>query len=314
MHRSLLLSTAALATLPLTLVACGDDGTSSPVDAAPTIDAPPGATREVIGSIEVYEQDSIYVEPGMSPEHNPWSNVRAAFYDGRPPRWHREVARAGACVLRRYTPSLCEPACTTGLCVETNVCEPFPSLVPAGRLIVDGLKVVFRISGNDGFYYPEQQLPVELFADDATVRAEIIGGGTIPGFTLSTRAVPPITGALAAGKLTLNPGQDATVTWTPVGGDARMRLTLNSNNRGHGQPYLGILECDVADAAGSITVPAALIDQFPETQAWRICAGTDCPPSTLRRYHRATTPLEDFDLELVVATELAFGVDHILPD
>ena len=297
--------------LVTTLAACGDDAGNGTADAG--TDAPPGQAREVIGTIDVHEQRYVYVEKGV-PMENLWSNVRAAFHDGRPPRWHREVARAGACVLKRYTPSLCEPACVDGLCVEANVCERFPTLVSAGRLIIDSTTVAIRIAGTDGFYYPETQLPTDLFADGATIRAELIGGGGYPGLTLSTTGVPPIAGAIPDGTLTLVPGQDHTVRWTPATGDSRMRLTLNSNNQGHGLPYLGIIECDVADAAGEVTVDAALIDAFPETMAWRICAGTDCPPSTLRRYHRATFAVGDQDVELVVATEIAFGVDHILPD
>ena len=299
------------ALIALVMAGCGDDGGGAAVDAG--VDGPQEAAREVIGTIDVYEQRQIYIDDDVI-QDSLWSNIRAAFYDGGPPQWHREVARAGACVLKRYTPSLCEPACTDGLCVETNVCERFPALIAAGRLIVNGLTVGFRVAGIDGFYYPDTQLPVDLFADDATVSAEIIGGGGIPGFTVATRAVPPLKGAILDGKLTLVPGHDATVSWTPAAGDSRVRLTLNANNRGHGQPYLGIIECDVADAAGEVTVAASLIDGFPETQAWRICAGTDCPPSTLRRYRRATFPVDERDIELIVASEIAFGVDHILPD
>ncbi len=304
-------ATAALAALALALAACGDDGGAAPPDAA--IDAPPGQAREVIGGIDIAEQRHLYVDEG-APAESRSASVRAAFYDGRPPRWHREVMRAGACVLKRYTPSLCEPACTTGLCVEPDVCEPFPSLVAAGRLLIDGLAVAIRIAGADGFYYPDNQLPTDLFADAATITAELIGGGGIPGLTLTTTGVPPLGFSLPFNRLTLLPGRDATVAWTPAAGDARIHLTLNANNLGHGMPYLGIIECDVADAAGEVTIAAALIDGFPETQAWTFCAGSDCPPSSIRRYHRATTPVGDRDVELTVASEVTFGVEHVLPD
>lgn len=48
----------------------------------------------------------------------------------------------------------------------------------------------------------------------------------------------------------------------------RVRLTLNTNNGGHGAPYYGIIECDVPDADGQVTVAASLIDQFPEVSPW----------------------------------------------
>ncbi len=293
------------------LAACGDDGGGAPRDAA--VDAPAGTPREVVGTIAVSEQRYVYVDTGP-PMETMSAAVRASFYDGRPPRWHREVARAGACVLWRYTPSLCEPACTDGLCVATDVCEPWPRLVAAGRLTVTGLAVALRLPGTDGFYYPEVALPPDLFADGATITAELAGGGGYPASTLTTTGVPAIRPVMPDGKLTLTPGQDVTLRWPPAGGASRVRLTLNSNNRGHGAPYLGIIDCDVDDAAGEVTVAAALIDGFPVTRAWTVCAGSDCPPSTLRRYHRATVALGDRDIELVVGSEVAFGVDHLLPD
>ena len=305
MHR---LSLTAL--LTFALAACGGDDGAAPVDGG--LDAPPGSAREVIGTIDVHEQRYLWLDDG-TPMESASANVRAAFYDGHPPSFHREVARAGACVLRRYTPASCEPFCD-GICVDTNVCEPWPTLVAAGRLSIDGLAVALRMPGTDGFYYPDAQLPAELFADGATITASLAGGGGIPASTLSTTGVAPLTGALPDTTLTLVPGQDAIVRWTPAAGDARVKLTINANIQGHGQPYLAIIECDAADAAGAITVPSSMIDAFPETRAWTICAGTDCPPSTLRRYRRATVAVGAQDLELVVASELAFGVDHILPD
>ncbi|HVV86857.1 MAG TPA: hypothetical protein VHE35_27655 [Kofleriaceae bacterium] len=309
------LTIAAIA-MGAALAACGGDdgGAAPPADGG--VDAPGGTAREVIGSIEVYEENHVWVEDGP-PMSNRSASVRASFYDGQPPSFHHEVARVGACVLRRYTPSLCDPPCSNGLCVATDVCEPWPSLVAAGRLSIDGLTVAVRLDGADGFYYPQAQLPADLFADTATVRADLAGGGSYPPLALTAGGVPAIAGAIPDGKLTLPPGEDATIRWTPAGGaggsGARMRLTLNANNQGHGQPYLAILECDVADADGQVTVDASLIDAFPDTRAWNICAGSDCPPSTLRRYHRATAPLGDQDVELLVSSIVSFGVDHILP-
>jgi hypothetical protein len=108
------------------------------------------------------------------------------------------------------------------------------------------------------------------------------------------------------------------VTWppatTPTTTGTRVRLELNANNRGHGFPYTAIISCDVADSAGEITVPTALLDAFPDTRAWTVCAGSDCPPSRLTRYRRATAPVGEQEVELEVASTFAFGVDHVVPD
>ena len=96
-------TTLALALASALLPACGDDGgTVTPTDAG--VDAPPGAAREVLGTIDVVE--GTYLSPEAPPTEHPHATIHAVFWSGRPARWHREVARAGDCVLRRYTPSL----------------------------------------------------------------------------------------------------------------------------------------------------------------------------------------------------------------
>lgn len=67
---------------------------------------------------------------------------------------------------------------------------------------------------------------------------------------------------------------------------SRLRLTLNANNRGHGAPYQGIIECDIDDARGEVTIAKSLIVAFQSTHRWEICVGNDCPPSTVARYRR----------------------------
>jgi hypothetical protein len=121
--------------------------------------------------------------------------------------------------------------------------------------------------------------------------------------------------AISDGKITVPypAGEDFVIAWTPAGDGGRVRVTLNSNNQGHGMPYLAIIECDVADSAGEVAIPAALLDAFPETSAWSVCAGTDCPPSTIRRYHRDGWPIgDDQEVVLEVGSQVDFGVDHTL--
>ena len=104
------------------------------------------------------------------------------------------------------------------------------------------------------------------------------------------------------------------IRWTPAAADTRVRLTRNSNNSYHGQPYHTIIECDAPDSAGEIAVPAAILDAFPDSEAWAICAGTDCPRSKIERYRRATHPVDaEHDLELLVTSRVWFGLDHERP-
>jgi hypothetical protein len=283
---------------------CGG-GSSTDPDAAGTPDADIIA-RTTIGGVEVLEQRALTGEP---PDEWRYARVTAQFFAAGPARFHRFVAEEGGCTLRAYTPASCDPVCLDGLCVD-NTCEPWPTYSSAGTLTITGLTTAVSITPESGYYAYYDPLPEDLFADDATVTARL-AGDEIPAATLTAGGVRPLATPITD-RITLVPGEDHTVTWTPDGG-GHVRLTINANNQGHGGPYLGIIECLADDSDGSITVPAALVDQFPETRAWTVCAGSDCPPSWLRRYHETPVPVgTDQQITLTVATEQAFGVDHIL--
>jgi hypothetical protein len=182
-------------------------------------------------------------------------------------------------------------------------------MLSAGRLTVTGLAQALTIDPQSGYYYNQEVLPVDLFADDAAIEGSF-AGADLPAMTIEAQGVPPIAPQITNGSITLEPGQDFTLRWTPEGA-GRVRVTLNSNNQGHGMPYLGIIRCDVPDADGEVVIPASLHDQFPETYAWTACAGTDCPPSTIRRYTRGVAPVGDDEVvELTVASQWSFGVEH----
>lgn len=296
------------------LAACGG-ASSDPGPDAITPDGSPDSSivRERSGTVEVTEDRWVYTADAGGGE-SLTGQVAARFYDGREPSFHREVMRAGDCTLRTHTIASCTPACTDGLCVDTNVCEPFPTYVSAGRLTITGLRTTVQIDPMQNWYYPDGVLPADLFADDAAITATL-AGATIPALSVSTHGVRPITPDITGGKLVAPypAAADLVVRWTPSGGDERVRLTLNANNRGHGMPYVAILECDVADAAGQIAIAPALLDAFPATEAWNICAGTDCPPSKLARYRRGAALVGEREVDLVVSSSFTFGLEHRRP-
>lgn len=297
----------------LLIAACGGGASPDGPDAGDD-DRPDADTgRELIGSIDVTEDLSI-LDDGSGPTEYRSARVGARFYDGRAPSFHREAMRAGACTLSTYTRSQCTPACTDGLCVETNVCEAWPTLVSAGRLAIAGLAVALTIDPQLNDYYPDDALPENLFADDAAVTATL-AGADLPAASIDASGVPALATDIVDGQL-IAPypaAADVVIHWTPAGDGSRVRVTLNSNNQGHGMPFLAVLSCDVADAAGEVALPAAMLDAFPETDNWMVCAGTDCPRSTIARYHRGAAPVgADHEIELRVANQLSFGVVHTL--
>ena len=301
---------ALLCSLLLGAVACGGDDAAATVDASTdaALDPDGGAAGPGLGTLRVVEGRWISPDDGAI---SPYSRFDGWYFDGPQVAWHREIARSGACTLRTFTRAFCDPTCALGtVCVDTDVCQAPPDFQSAGRLTVTGLAVPVTLDSTTGYYQYTDQLPDELFADGATVTATL-NNTTIPTHTLTTHSVPPLIAAIGTYR-TLTPGQDHTITWTPAGGDARVRLTFNTNNGGHGAPYYGIIECDVPDADGQVTVAASLIDQFPEVTPWLVCAGSDCPPSILSRYQRATAVTSAGTAELIVSSQLEFGIDHTL--
>jgi hypothetical protein len=297
-----------------TLGGCDDAAAEDPrADAGPHIDAGPEATS--LGEILVLEQRDGFDAPGGF-EPVEYASVTARLRGTPDVGWHHVAMDDGTCRLSTFTPSACEPYCD-GVCVDTNDCRAYPLLVSAGTLTLTGLAsgtLTLHPQDFDNFYYAPAELPDDLFADDATIRASAAGGtgdSSLPAFSLETRAVAPIVAEITRNEIQLANGVDHVVKWTPAGdAGTRMRLVLNANNQGHAQPYLAIIECDVYDDAGQIRIPAAMIDAFPETENWTACAGNDCPRSWLRRYHRADVPVEAGAVSLEVATQLGLGVEH----
>ncbi|MEZ4366155.1 MAG: hypothetical protein R2939_07685 [Kofleriaceae bacterium] len=133
----------------------------------------------------------------------------------------------------------------------------------------------------------------------------------MPAFTARAAGVADLTLPLDDGRLVLAPGVDHVVRWTPADGVSRVRLTLNSRSvGGHGTPLAAVLECETADAAGQLTVPATLLDGFPELDGSDICVSIDCPRSTLARVSIGYAEVPGGYVAFEVSSGRAFPVRH----
>ncbi len=287
-----------------------DDDDGATIDGGPTADAPPpidaGPPADagvVAGEIRVIEGT------GRS---SAYGRIDARLFQGREPGFHEETMTSGDCRLLEFAPAFCESFCN-GICVPPGTCEPYPTYLSAGTLTVTGVKggsVVMQYQESIG-YQPPDTVPEDLFDADDELGASAAGAGTLAPFQIASPAVAPLVAVITDFVITLAAGQDHVVSWTPAGdAGARVRLTINSPNRAHGQPFEAILECDAADAAGQVTIPAAMIDALPEITDARICVLVDCPRSSLRRYRAAPAPAPANGVRLVVGSELELGVEH----
>lgn len=268
-----------------------------------------GGSAPVAGVIAVSEGSGVYDDGGVFTPYR-YGRVEARFFDGTEPTWHEEILREGACRLLEYQPGFCEEFCD-GVCVGDNDCQPWPTYLSAGTLELSGLSTSLALEPDDfNQYYPMNVLPEELFSDDARVEVRA-SGADLPALDIEVTAVPALTAAIVDGFITLTPGEDHELTWTAMpASEALVKVTLNANNRGHGQPYAAILECEAPEAAASVVIPRALVDRFPETENWQVCAGSDCPRSTIARYREASTTLPTGRIVLRVSSVVEFGVVH----
>jgi hypothetical protein len=296
------------------VAACGDDdgaagldASGDPADATPGPDADPSPRfDEVIGTIALLEIVDLTGEKGP----RPYTTAFGQLFTSPPTRFHTEAMRDGACRLLTFEAALCDPFCA-GICLAGNECVPYPTYVSAGTITVQGLTEPLQLVAEPSFnfYNPASfPLPEDLFADDAEVLAEA-PGDELPAFSIAARGVAPLAPGSFERNLVLEDGADATVTWPAGRATDRVRLTLNTPNRAHGQPFDAIIECDAPDT-GSVVIPQAIVEAFPATSGAGICVSIDCPPSTLRRYARGAADVGDGEIELVVGSELMFGVLH----
>jgi len=302
------LASCALVGALAPLAACNDDSGPARPDAGPHVDAGPEPTS--LGDVLVIETtDRSYDQQPF----RAYGRIEGRIRTGADPVWHQEVMNDGTCRLLKFTPALCDEYCE-GVCTAPNVCQPYPTYISVGTLtltgLVSGMLPLQPIEGIN-WYYPSTPLPGDLFADDATVGMNASGSSDMPAFQAETHAVPRLEAEIASFQITLKDGEDHLVEWTPAGDpSARVRLTINSNNSGHGAPYNAIIECEAYDDASQIRIPAAMVEAFPENDDWDACAGSDCPRSWMRRFAQAYATVPGGGVRLIVGSEIQFGVVH----
>lgn len=256
------------------------------------------------GSVSAIEMRTVY---GLVNE------LTASFFTDEQPSFHREVQRIGSCRLLSFVPAQCDVFCI-GVCVERNVCKPYPSRIAAGPLVFSGMKVPVTLTPKQSnYYYADPLVKGDLFDQGNPVGVSATGGD-FGAFSLTTAGVATLeTDSVVNDEIRLEDTANYTFTWKPSGDPrARLRLTLNANNRGHGAPYEGIIECDAPDS-GSLTIDKGLIVPFPDTYRWEICAGRDCPLSSALRYTETEGMAGARKVTLTVGSRRSFFVLHRPP-
>lgn len=295
--------------LVLALTACGGgdgDGDDDGGDGMPGPDGGVGVDEPAAGQFvlsEVQFGEEIFTS----------GQAFGTIVDPRP-RYHTLADESPACKRWTFDVGDCGGYCD-GVCSPEGECLPHPTQLSAGDVSLTSPGADLVLEHESYGYYAAETVSPELFAPGDRVALDAAGGGDVAAFSLETAGVDVIELALEVGgeegadALRMEDGGDLVLTWSPADPRARVRLELLSNNAGHGFPVDAMIECE-ADDTGRIAVPRAMVEAFPDKPYQYICAGTDCPPSSLTRYRADRTVVGGREIELRAAAVRQFILIH----
>jgi hypothetical protein len=288
--------------LVVVLVGCGggsNDGPDSAVspDAAAVADAGAGEgeyrpDRKGIVSIT----EAAFAGPSVG--------LFATLRDGAEPLALELVARDRDCaVYHRPEAGFCDPLCEAGsYCNASDQCVANPMQTSAGTIAVAGLIAPLSFVPGEVGYSVDSDLSDsdDYFTPGAAITASA-PGDEVGAFSVAVAGVAPLVTSTTL--VSLYDGSDAVVTWEGED-DGRVQLALRLG--WHGGPTMELLLCETDDD-GELTIPAALIAEFPYFEG-----GLFQVPSSLGRFARALVP--GADIEFFVGSMAYVGVAHYYPD
>jgi hypothetical protein len=240
----------------------GKGGGADEADAATS-----GATStDVVGHINVKLTPPIEATP-TSEARAGSTTVSGKVYDAPLPSatvWD-VVAEAGDCKLSTPRAPFCDPACTGGVCVEDDQCEPNPTAHSLGTLHVTGLQTTagateFDIEPiNNNYMNPaDASLPYPAFEEGDAIAFASSGGDYAP-ITATLAGIAPLALDDAA-SYDLAKDAPLSLKWSApaAGGASRVAVQLDISHHGGSK---GKIECDTADD-GSLDVDASLIGKL----------------------------------------------------
>jgi hypothetical protein len=256
------------------LLGCGSGGGDTPdasdgppVDPRCAPDRPPSARFTVVS------------EPGAGARVGTQASGQVLPHPG--PQLAATLVTEGACRFVGPRPALCAPACTGDqVCDVDGQCVAFAEALPAGELTIDGTNPPLRLTPRAGNgYYTDRAYPGLFAAGDELVLA-LAGDGPVAPLTATVRGVPPL--AMPTTALVAREHQPLTVAWTPITTPAEADVLLHFDNDHHG--VTAYLECVAPAAAGSLTIPAAILD--PLIEAGETGIGTYIENAWLEVHHQ----------------------------
>ncbi len=171
-----------------------------------------------------------------------------------------KLAEEGACAFFQLDPPpFCDPPCEGPLeCGFGDVCRPYPEALDVGDLVVSGVGTSITLPFNAYGDYAWEG-PGAGLQPGVEVELDVEGGSGVGPFHLCASA--PYALELVAETLELREEQDGMFVWIPAVYDwgAHVHLRLDVDYHAYSGGYV---ECVAADAEGSLTIPADIVDLF----------------------------------------------------
>jgi hypothetical protein len=238
--------------------------------------------------------------------------ARAQFFDGLmrveafapfPGDLQEVVLAEGDCTYYQAAGNACDPPCDTNEYCSPTGCAAYPTAVSVGDISVVGEASSVTLQF-DTYGYTTETLTDEDFREGDIISASA-PGDTVGGFDLSETVPNEVTFDLGGDQLDLVDGQDAVITWQPMGtGTVQMILNLGW----HGEPPTDTIVCEVPAAGGELVIPESLIEAFPPWGG----VGLFQHSSWLSHINRAQVEGDDGTVELVVSYRQGFAFLHVV--
>jgi len=228
--------------------------------------AAPGAAGSGDGDSSALIGSFLVTLTGATEEAGPTVSVIGKVSDGPTPIktiWENPVVD-GDCTLTTPRNPFCETPCGgSAVCIEDDICQPYPTGRSVGTVKVSGLTVKagdspFTMKAIANSYQPPTDVTLAYppFAEgDAVTFAAT--GDYFPAFSLTAPAVAPL--EMPKGELKLTAGQPLSLTWTPGSvATATVHVELDLSHHGGSK---GRIQCDTVDD-GSLEISAALVQRL----------------------------------------------------
>ncbi len=233
-----------------------------------------------------------------------YTTVLGKVYDGPTPEaivWET-AATDGDCTLATPRVPYCATPCGgAAVCVEDDVCEPYPASQTVGTVTLSG---VVTDAGDTSFTmdpvantYQKPggvRLPYPAFAEGDPIRLDTSDTDFNAAFTVSSSGIQPL--VVADGELVAQSGAGLSLAWTPAGDMDNDPISVKLDLSHHGGSK-GMITCETDDD-GALELSATLMGQLLDLGV----AGF--PTVILSRQATGSTTIDAGRVDLVVSSDV----------